>query len=39
MLEVSSGGWSYARQHRVFYRWFDGAGNEELALPTAGQPV
>ncbi len=26
-------GWSYAPQHRVFYRWLDGAGIEERALP------
>ena len=33
------GGWSYAPQHRVFYRWIDGAGIEEHALPTARQPT
>jgi hypothetical protein len=33
------GGWSYAPQHRVFYRWLDGAGIEERALPTARQPA
>jgi hypothetical protein len=27
------GGWSYAPQHRVFYRWIEGAGIEERALP------
>src|SRR5262249_27576833 len=26
-------GWSYAQQHRVFYRWLDGVGIEERALP------
>jgi len=30
-----TGGWSYAPRHRVFYRWFDGAGIEERVLPTA----
>jgi hypothetical protein len=33
------GGWSYARQHRVFYRWTDRAGIEERALPTARRPA
>ncbi|GIH16656.1 hypothetical protein [Rugosimonospora africana] len=28
-------GWSYAPKHRTFYRWLDGAGIEERALPTA----
>ncbi|GLW33793.1 hypothetical protein [Actinoplanes regularis] len=28
-------GWSYAPRHRMFYRWIDGAGIEERALPTA----
>jgi glycosyltransferase involved in cell wall biosynthesis len=32
-------GWSYAPQHRMFYRWIDGAGIEERALPTACQPT
>ena len=35
----SPGGWSYAPQHRVFYRWSGGAGIEERALPTARQPA
>jgi hypothetical protein len=30
-------GWSYAPRHRVFYRWLDGAGIEERALPAARQ--
>jgi hypothetical protein len=30
-------GWSYAPQHRVFYRWLDGAGIEERVLPAARQ--
>jgi hypothetical protein len=34
-----SGGWSYAPQNRVFYRWLDGAGIEERALPAGGQPA
>jgi hypothetical protein len=29
------GGWSYAPQHRVFYRWIDGEGIEERPLPAA----
>ncbi|MEV6931531.1 hypothetical protein AB0M46_44550 [Dactylosporangium sp. NPDC051485] len=33
------GGWSYAPQHRMFYRWIDGAGIEERALPAARQPA
>ena len=28
-----SGRWSYAPAHRMFYRWSDGAGIEERALP------
>ncbi len=28
-----TGGWSYAPRHRVFYRWVDGTGIEERALP------
>jgi hypothetical protein len=34
-----SGGWSYAPQHRVFYRWSDGAGIEERDLPATREPV
>jgi hypothetical protein len=34
-----SGGWSYAPPHRVFYRWSDGAGIEERALPAIREPV
>lgn len=30
-----TGGWSYAPQHRVFYRWVDGVGIHERALPAA----
>ena len=33
------GGWSYAPQHRVFYRWLDGAGIEERTLPTERRPA
>jgi hypothetical protein len=32
-------GWSYAPQHRVFYRWIDGTGIEERALPAGRQPA
>ncbi|MEU4218352.1 hypothetical protein [Actinoplanes sp. NPDC026623] len=28
-----TGGWSFAPEHRVFYRWIDGAGIEERPLP------
>jgi hypothetical protein len=29
----SPSGWSYAPPHRVFYRWLDGTGIEERAVP------
>jgi hypothetical protein len=32
-------GWSYAPQHRVFYRWLDNTGIEERALPAARPPA
>lgn len=35
----SPDGWSYAPQHRVFYRWIPGAGIEEHAVPSAHQPA
>lgn len=35
----TSDGWSYAPQHRVFYRWSEGAGIEECALPPVRQPA
>ncbi|MEV0132996.1 hypothetical protein AB0H83_31600 [Dactylosporangium sp. NPDC050688] len=32
-------GWSYAPQHRMFYRWVAGTGIEERDLPTPRRPA